>query len=265
MAIPMVLEIVFPPSLVLIAASVLNLLSLTILGVLETREIHLKYSKFFNASTSSSSSISFKVPSRVGMLLIYTPAFLVGVASFWLFPDGDFRFLLLKSAITIHFFKRILEVIFIHNYSGGMSLDTIIIILVSYFFVSLSLIYTQTFNQGLSEPSIDLKYLGIVLFLIGICGNFYHHCILSKLRTKGGKEYKIPKGGLFELVICPHYLFEILGFLGISLISQTLYSFSTTLGIAVYLMCRGYVTRKWYMSKFEDFPKEVKAVIPYVF
>ncbi|MBA0841483.1 hypothetical protein Goarm_003971, partial [Gossypium armourianum] len=108
---------------------------------------------------------------------------------------------------------------------------------------------------GLSEPSIDLKYLGIVLFLIGISGNFYHHYLLSKLRTKGGKEYKIPKGGLFELVICPHYLFEILGFMGISLISQTLYSFSTTLGIAVYLMCRGYVTRKWYMSKFEDFPK----------
>ncbi|MBA0749862.1 hypothetical protein Gogos_003740 [Gossypium gossypioides] len=220
MAIPMVLEIVFPPSLVLVAASVLSLISLAILGVLETREIHLKYSKFFNASSSSSSSISFKVPSRVGMFLIYTPAFLVGVASFWLFPDGDF---------------------------------------------SLSLIYTQTFNQGLSESSIDLKYLGIVFFLIGISGNFYHECILSQLRTKGDKEYKIPKGGLFELVVCPHYLFEILGFVGISLISQTLYSFSTTLGIAVYLMCRGYVTRKWYMSKFEDFLKEVKAVIPYVF
>ncbi|PPD79943.1 hypothetical protein GOBAR_DD23137 [Gossypium barbadense] len=197
MAIPMVLEIVFPPSLVLVAASVLSLISLAILGVLETKEIHLKYSKFFNAS-SSSSSISFKVPSRVGMFLIYTPAFLVGVASFWLFPDGDFRFLLLKSAITIHFFKRILEVIFIHKYSGEMSLDTIIIILVSYFFVSLSLIYTQTFNQGRSEPSIDLKYLGIVLFLIGISGNFYHHCILSQLRTKGDKEYKIPKGGVMS-------------------------------------------------------------------
>ncbi|MBA0725564.1 hypothetical protein Golax_022143 [Gossypium laxum] len=88
-----------------------------------------------------------------------------------------------------------------------MSLDTMIIILVGYFFVSLSLIYTQTFNQGLSEPSIDLKYLGVVLFLIGISGNFYHHYLLSKLRTKGDKEYKIPKGGLFELVICPHYLF----------------------------------------------------------
>ncbi|PPS03345.1 hypothetical protein GOBAR_AA17324 [Gossypium barbadense] len=70
-------------------------------------------------------------------------------------------------------------------------------------------------------PSLVL----IAASVLRICGNFYHHCILSKLRTKGGKEYKIPKGGLFE----------------------------------------GYVTRKWYMSKFEDLPKEVKAVIPYVF
>ncbi|MBA0749861.1 hypothetical protein Gogos_003739 [Gossypium gossypioides] len=221
MTIPMVLDILFPPTLLLTGASVLTLLSLAILGVLEIRGINMKYSKFVNAaSSSSSSSISFKVPSRVGMLLLYTPAFLVGVASFWLYPADD---------------------------------------------SSLNLIYTQTFNQGLSEPSIDLKYLGIVLFLIGISGNFYHHYLLSKLRTKGDKEYKIPKGGLFELVICPHYLFEILEFLGISLISQTLYSFSVTLGSALYLMCRSYVTWKWYVSKFEDFPKEVKALIPFVF
>ncbi|KAK8999186.1 hypothetical protein V6N11_070362 [Hibiscus sabdariffa] len=288
MSIPMALGIVSPPSLALTAASVLALISLSILGVLETRGIHMKYSKFFNASSSSFSS---KVPSRVGMFLLYTPAFLVGVASFWLFPDGDLRFLLLKSAITIHFFKRIFEVSFpvpgfsllsfllcfnviveqilqvgfIHKYSGDMALDTFIIISVSYFFLSLSLIYTHILNQQLPEPSIDLKYPGIVLFLVGIGGNFYHHYLLSKLRAKGGRDYKIPKGGLFELVVCPHYLFEILGFLGISLISQTLYSFSVTLGSAVYLVCRSYVTRRWYMSKFEDFPRETRAIIPYVF
>ncbi|KAK8662145.1 hypothetical protein V6N13_091732 [Hibiscus sabdariffa] len=263
MAFPMALGIVSPPSLALTAASVLALISLSILGFLETRGIHLKYSKFFNAS--SSSSISSKVPSRVGMFLLYTPAFLVGFASFWLFPDGDLRFLLLKPAITIHFFKRIFEVGFIHIYSGGMALDSTIIISFSYFFLSLSLIYTHILNQQLPEPSIDLMYPGIVLFLIGISGNFYHHYLLSKLRAKGGRDYKIPKGGLFELVICPNYLFEILGFMGISLISQTLYSFSVTLGFAVYLVCRSYVTRRWYMSKFEDFPKETRAIIPYVF
>ncbi|XVF00069.1 hypothetical protein REPUB_Repub03eG0253900 [Reevesia pubescens] len=256
------LQILFPSSLVLIVASVFTLISLAILGVLETGGIHLKYSKFFNVSASST---SIKVPSRVGMFLLYTPAFLVGLASFWLFPDGDLRFLFLKSAITIHFFKRIFEVLFVHKYCGEMALDSMIIILVSYFTLSSSLIYTQFLTQELPEPPVDLKYPGIVLFLIGIGGNFYHHYLLSKLRAKGGKDYKIPEGGLFELVICPHYLFEILGFLGISLISQTLYSFSVSIGSALYLIGRSYATRRWYLSKFEDFPKEVKAIIPYVF
>ncbi|KAK8999187.1 hypothetical protein V6N11_070363 [Hibiscus sabdariffa] len=187
----MVLEIVFPPSLVHTAASVVVLISMAILGILETRGTHLKYSKFFDAS----STISPNVPSRIGMILGYTPPFLVGLASFRLFQYGDFRFLLLKSAITIHFFKRILE--------------------------------------GLPEPSIDFKCCGVVLFLMGIGGNFYHHYLLSKLRTKGGKDYKIPKG--------------------------------VTLGIVLYVMGRSYVTRRWYISKFDDFPKEVKALIPYVF
>ncbi|KAG4127190.1 hypothetical protein ERO13_D10G202350v2 [Gossypium hirsutum] len=146
-----------------------------------------------------------------------------------------------------------------------MTLDTMIIILFSYLFLSSSLIYTQNLNQELLEPWIDLKYPGIVLFLIGISGDFYHHFLLSKLRTKGSKDYKVPKRGLFELVICPHYLVEILGFLGISLISQTLYSFSTTLGTALYLMARSYAAKRWYISKFEDFPKEVNALIPCVF
>ncbi|OMO94432.1 hypothetical protein COLO4_16342 [Corchorus olitorius] len=264
----MLVQTVFPSSLAATAISGLTLILLAILGVLEIAGIHLQYSKFFNVGSSSNSASSkkIKVPSKVGMFLLYAPTFLAGLASFWLFPDGDLRFLLVKSAVTLHFFKRLFEVLFIHKYSGGMAVDTMIIILVSYFTLSSSLIYTQFLTQGLPQPSVDLKYPGIVFFLIGISGNFYHHYLLSKLRpNKGSKDYKIPTRGLFGLVICPHYLFEILGFLGLSLISQTLYSFSVSIGSAFYLMGRSYVTRKWYLSKFEDFPKEVKALIPYVF
>ncbi|XP_022746561.1 very-long-chain enoyl-CoA reductase-like isoform X1 [Durio zibethinus] len=261
----MEVQILFPSSLMVTAASVFTLIYVGILGVLEIGGIHLKYSKFFNTGSSAAASSRIKVPSRVGMFLLYTPAFLVGLASFWLFPDGDLRFLFLRSAVTIHFFKRDFEVVFVHKYSGEMAVDSMIIILFSYFTVSSSLIYIQVLTQGLPQPSLDLKYPGILLFLIAITGNFYHHYLLSKLRAKGGKDYKIPKGGLFGLVICPHYLFEILGFLGISLISQTLYSFCVSLGLALYLMGRSYVTRRWYLSKFDDFPKEVKALIPYVF
>jgi hypothetical protein len=53
--------------------------------------------------------------------------------------------------------------------------------------------------------------------------------------------------------------------LGISFISQTSYAISFTLGSIFYLMGRSYATRKWYLSKFEDFSEDVKALIPYAF
>jgi steroid 5-alpha reductase family enzyme len=109
-------------------------------------------------------------------------------------------------------------VLFVHKYSGGWFL----------ILQSLSLLVTLCLLQawstpntpGISEAPVDLKHAGILLFLWGISGNFYHHYLLSKLRGEGYRENRIPKGGLFELVICPHYLLEIIGFLEISFISH---------------------------------------------
>lgn len=146
-----------------------------------------------------------------------------------------------------------------------MDVEAAITVTTSYFLSTVTTIYAQHLSRELPEPAIDLEYAGIGLFLLGIGGNFYHHVLLSKLRSGGEKQYRIPQGGLFGWVICPHYLFEILGFFGISCISQTLYSFSFTFGTAFYLIGRSYATWKWYKSKFDDFPKNVKALVPYIF
>lgn len=199
------------------------------------------------------------------MLLLYTPAFLAGVVSLWLFPDDDRRIFLLKSALTLHFFKRNFEVLFIHKYSGKMALDSAILISISYFSSTALMIYTQNLSKALPQPSTDLKSTGIALFLIGIIGNFYHHYLLSQTRKKGETGYKIPKGGLFSIIICPHYLFEITLYFGFAFISQTIYSLCFAIATAMYLSGRSYATRKWYVSKFENFPHHVKALIPFVF
>ncbi|XP_057735875.1 steroid 5-alpha-reductase DET2-like [Arachis stenosperma] len=255
-----------PPSLVVSALSVVNLVSLTSGGLSEMRGKHMNYSKFWNATTANSAK-QIKLSSRAAMLMLYTPAFLAGVASFFIFPNEGLRSTLLQSALTLHFFKRDLEVLFVHKYSGYMYLDSAIPITLSYFISAATMTYSQhlTVTEGLPQPQIDLMYPGVAVFLIGIIGNLYHHYLLSKLRGVGEKEYKIPKGGLFGLVICPHYLFEITMFYGISMISQTVYSLCFTIGTTFYLVGRSYATRKWYLSKFEDFPKNVKAVIPFVF
>lgn len=158
-----------------------------------------------------------------------------------------------------------LQVLFVHKYSGGMVLGSALIISSSYITLVAVLIHLQHLIQEYTEPKIDLKYIGLTISLVGICGNFYHHYLLSKLRDKQEKGYKIPQGGLFSMVICPHYFFEILDFLGISFISQMSLSFSCVVGSTLYMMGRSYVTRKWYISKFKNFPNNVKALIPFVF
>ncbi|KAJ7974830.1 3-oxo-5-alpha-steroid 4-dehydrogenase family protein [Quillaja saponaria] len=270
-------KFLFPASLFIWVFSIITLISLANLGFSEIKGNHMLYSKFWNVNSYHQVSDSKhneqkkrrrRLSSKTGMLFGYTPAFLACVASFWIFPHQGSRFLLLKSALTLHFFKRIFEVLFIHKYSGSLSLGTGISISLSYFIVTVTMIYSQHLTKGIPEPPIDLKCpAGIILFLTGIIGNFYHHYLLSKLRRGMGdqKEYKIPKGGFFNLVVCPHYFFEIIDFFGVSFISQTLFSLCFTIGSAFFLMGRSYATRRWYLSRFEDFPKHVKALIPFVF
>ncbi|XP_027359250.1 uncharacterized protein LOC113867938 isoform X2 [Abrus precatorius] len=228
MVMAVLLNFMFPPSSLAVSAiSAISIVTVANAGFSEIRGKHLNYSKFWNVNTSGQREI--KLSSKVGMLMLYTPAFLAGFASFWIFPHEGVRSTILQSAVTLHFFKRIFEVLFIHKFSGGMLLNSAIPITSSYFLSAATMVYSQHLTQGLPEPQINLLYPGIVLFLVGIIGNFYHHYLLSKLRGNGEKEYKIPKGTTF------------------------------------YLLGRSYATRQWYLSKFEDFPNNVKAVIPFVF
>ncbi|KAI3721704.1 hypothetical protein L2E82_32722 [Cichorium intybus] len=268
MAFSLFQTLLYPPpsSLFVTVMSILSCLSLTNGGYMETKGKHMPYSKFFSVPTSNKSKVQqTKVGSRNGMLLLYTPAFLVGLGSFAIFSHQDLRSMMVITVLTIHFLKRVLEVLLVHKYSGSMTLETAITISSSYTISTLTMIYAQHLSQEHRGPTIDLKYIGIVLFFIGIVGNFYHHHILSNLRTKGNREYRIPKGGLFDLVICPHYLFEIVEFIGVSFIAQTMYAFAFTLGTTFFLMGRSYATREWYLSKFgEKFDNNVKALIPYI-
>jgi len=156
-------------------------------------------------------------------------------------------------------------VLFVHRYSGSMPLGTALQISSGYLFL-LAMIYVQRLTRGLPEPAVDLLYPGVLVFAVGNTGNFYHHLLLSRLRAGGGdKGYKIPRGGLFELVTCPHYLFEITGFFGFAMIGQTVYALAVATGTAAYLAGRSCATRRWwYESKFEEFPARIKALVPFL-
>lgn len=110
--VPMLSRVIFPtPNPLFITIMSMTSLSFSVIGLFEGLGKNFKYSKFSNFNVEKSTSKQNNtVCGRDGMLVVYIPAFLSAVAFSWLFPNVGLRFLLVKSALTIHFFKRILEV-----------------------------------------------------------------------------------------------------------------------------------------------------------
>jgi very-long-chain enoyl-CoA reductase len=68
------------------------------------------------------------------------------------------------------------------------------------------LVIVNVFSNQIRQVNQTVFWLGFILFFIGEYINYYHHLILSQLRQDGSKKYKIPMGGLFEYMWCPHYV-----------------------------------------------------------
>ncbi|XP_020276334.1 uncharacterized protein LOC109850688 isoform X2 [Asparagus officinalis] len=125
-----------PPSLFITAMTIVSFTSLAYTGLSEIRGKHLHYSKFWNVGNSSENKKienEIKISSRVGMLLFYGPAAAAAAASF--FVPGlvvGLRAQLLSWALLVQFFKRVLEVLFIHQYSGQILLSSAVPITSSY-------------------------------------------------------------------------------------------------------------------------------------
>ena len=212
----------------------------------------MRYSKFRGKSGISS---------RAGMFFIYFIPLLAALAfsrSYLTQPSLLQAILLL--AVLGHFAKRCLEVLFLHKYSGPMDIFTTLSITGFYALVAAGIVSLNA--APLTRPD-SLFWLGTLLFASGEALNFWHHKLLADLRG-AGSEYVLPRGGWFERVACPHYLFELLAWLGIALLSRHLFAYIAFAGMFGYLLARSLKTLSWYRAKFPDFPKERKALIPWL-
>uniref|UniRef100_A0A8C4QML8 3-oxo-5-alpha-steroid 4-dehydrogenase n=1 Tax=Eptatretus burgeri TaxID=7764 RepID=A0A8C4QML8_EPTBU len=106
---------------------------------------------------------------------------------------------------------------------------------------------------------------GAVLFLSGMFINIHSDNILRNLRKPGESGYKIPKGGMFEFISGANFFGEIIEWLGYSLAAwsapQAAFGFFTICSIGP----RAYHHHRYYLEKFNDYPKSRKALIPYIF
>lgn len=202
------------------------------------------------------------IPSRAGMFMLYFLPLLAALefALSYLTHPSLIQAIVLLS-LLLHYTKRCLEVLFLHKYSGPMEVMTTLSIASFYTVLAAG---SSALNASPLARADGLFWLGVVFFAAGEFFNFKHHKILADLRQKTD-EYVIPRGGWFEWVACPHYFFELLAWLGLAFMSRHLFLYIAFVGMFGYLAARSIKTLAWYRAKFAEFPKERKALIPFLF
>ncbi|KAG5264797.1 hypothetical protein AALO_G00258120 [Alosa alosa] len=106
---------------------------------------------------------------------------------------------------------------------------------------------------------------GAILWFAGWLINVHSDHILRNLRKPGETGYKIPRGGLFEFVSGANFFGEITEWAGFALAGHSIHSLAFAFFTLVVLASRAMAHHKWYLTKFEDYPKSRKALLPFVF
>ena len=125
---------------------------------------------------------------------------------------------------------------------------------------------TQYTTAWLTDPRF---LIGLAIYYTAFALNLQSDSIIRNLRTSdelaaGTKVYRIPQGGLFRWVSSPSYLTELVAWAGFALCTWSLAGVFIFLVSAGNLVPRAFATHRWYRDRFPDYPKERKALLPFV-
>ena len=112
---------------------------------------------------------------------------------------------------VFHFAKRIAETFLVHKFSHGTMPIFNLVRNCGYYWGFAAFVSYFVNHPLYTPPPLERSQVALGLAMLMQAGNLYSHVILSNLRPKGSKEYRVPRGFLFNYVTCANYTFEILG------------------------------------------------------
>ena len=209
------------------------------------------------------------IPGRLGWIIMELPAVVVIGLCYLLAPrrPGVVELVLL-GMWQVHYLYRAL--IYPLRLNSGRSMP-LMVALMGIVFNSGNGYLNGRYLTALSDGR-DLSWLwdprflaGAALFCVGLAINHHSDHVLLNLRKPGESGYKIPTGGAYRLVSCPNYLGELVEWSGWALASWSLPGLAFAVWTAANLLPRARTHHAWYRRQFADYPKERRAVIPYLF
>jgi very-long-chain enoyl-CoA reductase len=167
-----------------------------------------------------------------------------------------------------HYTKRIVESIFVHDFSNStMPLKNLLINCTYYWIIYGVLCGYSLFNANYKEPEFNsfIRYLFAFFFFSAEIKNLKCHLILKELKEKNRGEKGIPHGEGFEYVSCANYFWEFVAWLCFSIFVNLIPFYVFTL--FGFLIMRNWAIKKHkdYLKNFPDrYPKNRKAIIPFL-
>jgi hypothetical protein len=120
-------------------------------------------------------------------------------------------------------------------------------------------------------PPLDPSWLwgprflgGLVLFAAGVAINLHSDRVLLELRSRGERGYAVPNRGLHRLVASPNYLGELIEWTGFAVLTWSPAAAVFVFWTAANLVPRALAHLRWYRRTFPDYPRERRALFPYL-
>ncbi len=146
----------------------------------------------------------------------------------------------------------------------------LVVVLLGFAFNSVNAYLNGRWLFALSEP-MPVEWLahpvflvGFALFLAGFLVNLHSDHVLRTLRGPGETLYKVPNRGLFRLVASANYFGECVEWVGWALLTWSKPGALFAVWTFANLAPRARSTLRWYRERFPDYPRERKALIPFV-
>ena len=222
--------------------------------------INLIYKAPYGRHTSKKWGVS--INNKLGWIIMELPALLVCPAIYFYFKiDFDISIMFICLWI-IHYFNR--TIIFPLRIKTKGKKMPLAIVLSAFFFNIVNGSINGYFLSNINLHSVSIFLItGFLLFVLGLYINISSDNKLINLR-KIKKGYFIPKGGLFKYISCPNFFGEIIEWFGFALMTFNIGSLSFFIWTCCNLIPRALAHHKWYKNKFNEYPKERKAILPFL-
>ena len=207
------------------------------------------------------------VPARYGWVMMELPAALTIAICFVVHPPATHAPWVMLAFWELHYLNR--SLIFPFRMRGGDKPMPVAIPAMAVFFNVvngyLNGRWLTVFGSYADSWLTDPRFLvGAALMLGGYAINLRADATLRNLRAPGETGYKIPQGGLYQLISSPNYFGEIIEWTGWAVMTWSVAGLSFAVWTAANLAPRAWTHHRWYRSQFADYPTTRRALIPFI-